>query len=165
MPDFQKILSVHRQLYTDSCAAAGMELILKLHEKKDPNWFDFQNEFEDENIGFKHLDRLSPYGIKAADGHLEKDDLVQLLITETQAGRFPLVSLPGFWTYNTYTGGKGPHGFHIWTAIPNGKSFQLVAGSSGTGRPDVVPDFDAMMQRINFHEPNYHIHHVRYAIA
>jgi hypothetical protein len=94
MPDPFEILAVHHQKSVNSCAAAGMELLLKLHDEERPDWFDFQNRFGDTNIGFEQLALLSPYGITATDHHLAKDQLTALLTVETQAGRFPLVSLP-----------------------------------------------------------------------
>lgn len=162
MPDFGKILYEHKQLHEDSCAAAGMELILKLHEKVAPDWFDFQNEYGNENIQFKRLDRLTPYGINATADHLGKDDLARLLVVETQAGGFPLVCLPGSWIYNVQ---GGPKGFHVWTAITNDNSFMLVAGGYKKDGHDVVKSFDELMNRIHEYQPDYQIHHVCYTIS
>jgi len=141
-----------------------MELILKLHEKVSPDWFGFQEEFQNTNIGFGKLDLLKQYEVSASDARLPREELVALLMREIQAGRFPLVSLPRYWMHDLVTGGRGPYGFHIWSAIPVTGSFCLVSGGNDNFSPVVLPDFNIVMERIHHYEPDYLIHHATYTL-
>ena len=89
----KSLLVDHIQLHPMSCAASGMEAILKLHEKIPSNDFRFQKEFEGTNIGFEKLARLSEFGVSANSRLYTVDESMTLLENEVDEGRFPMVAL------------------------------------------------------------------------
>lgn len=105
MPTPREILSKHEQHYRDSCAASGMEMVLKLHGLELLAFRGFQDRYGDRNIGFEKLADLLPYGLEAKDCETAVDDGLKRIEEEAKAGRFPLVSLPG------------ASKWHIWIAV------------------------------------------------
>lgn len=94
MPDLKEVLLAHRQLHDRSCAASGMEMILKCHGLIPLDDFRFQRQFGDTNIGFSRADLLISLGIDAKQQSLSIEESLDFLETETRQGRCPLVSLP-----------------------------------------------------------------------
>jgi hypothetical protein len=165
MPDIQRTLSVHQQLYPASCAASAMELALKFHDKIPDTWFDYQHEFKDTNIGFTQLSRLISRGLATTETRLAKTDFFAKMTEETQAGRFPLVSLPNGAFINYHTGERVMGiGWHIWLAIPDGSSFKLVARNHNTPQPIQVANLAEVIERILDFEPQYQIHCAIYTL-
>ena len=165
MPDIQKILLVHQQHYPASCAASGMELALKFHDKVPETWFDYQHEFNDTNIGFTQLSRLTSMGLTTTEIRLGKTDFLAKMTEETRAGRFPLVSLPNGAFINYHTGERIMGvGWHIWLAIPDGSSFKLVARNHNNPLPIQVENLTNVIDRILDFEPQYQVHCATYTL-
>jgi len=83
----------HRQRFPTSCAASGMEVILKLHGLINGDDFRYQDRFRGENIGFRERGVLGEFNIEAQEEWLQVDQAIGRLIAETKGGRFPLVAL------------------------------------------------------------------------
>lgn len=119
-------LQQHRQQLPTSCAASGMEAILKLHELIPPDSFPYQDQFGGLNIGFEKISLLSDYGLLAQDSMYDIDIAISLLQQETDLGRFPLVSLL------TVVNGT-PLGWHIYVAAKDGSDLILIDPASSGG--------------------------------
>ena len=109
------VLSKHEQHYRDSCAASGMEMVLKLHGLKSVPYRGIQDRYGDINIDFTKLADLLPYGVEAKDDELEVADGFSKIEEEAKAGRFPLVSLPGAVKW------------HIWVAVIEGDRLRFLS--------------------------------------
>lgn len=131
MRDHEIVFASHVQHYENSCAASGMELILKLHSLVDLTFRAFQDKYGDANIGFEKLGDLAPYGITAQDHEMPTDAGFEVIRTEVQRGHFPIVSVF-----------SDPVGWHIWVAIPRGDSFRLASRAYGRDRPLEIGDLD-----------------------
>ena len=117
-PEFIRLLEIHQQWFPGSCAASGMELILKFHKKKDPDWFGFQSEFQNENIGWKKIERLKDFGILATNSQCDLDTFLAKLENQSIPHRLMLFSLPTLGFLNLIYGtlvGIGPE-YHIFLA-------------------------------------------------
>ena len=127
-------LQQHRQLLPTSCAASGMEAILKLHELIPPNSFPYQDQFGGQNIGFEKISLLADHGLLAKDSMLELEGAISLLQQETDGGRFPLVSLL------TVVNGT-PIGWHIYVAAKDESELLLIdpAPSGGDTYAKSIP--------------------------
>tara|TARA_R110002111_G_scaffold164386_3_gene230550 strand:- start:4821 stop:5309 length:489 start_codon:yes stop_codon:yes gene_type:complete len=112
-------LQQHRQLSQTSCAASGMEALLKLHNRIDSDSFPYQTTFGDKNIGFEQVHLLSEHGLIAHDERLPLEDAITKLETETNNGRFPLVSL-------LTVVQDVPIGWHIYVALSEGSELRLI---------------------------------------
>jgi hypothetical protein len=93
-PEFDKLLSLHQQLFPMSCAASGMEIILKFHKKVDFDWFDFQREFQNTNIGWNQVGRLQQFGVQATDSRCDLDTFYTTLESQSAQDRIFAFSLP-----------------------------------------------------------------------
>jgi hypothetical protein len=111
----REILNTHTQHYRDSCAASGMEMLLKLHGFEPAAFRVLQDRYGDTNIGFEKLADLLPYGIDAKDQEPTVGDGFSKIEEEARAGRFPLVSLPG------------PAKSHIWVAVIEGGKLRFLS--------------------------------------
>jgi hypothetical protein len=116
MPDPKIVVSNHLQHFQMSCAASGMELILKLHSLVAPNFREFQDKYGDTNIGFEKLADLAAYNVQAHDEESLIDDGFAAIQEEINRGRYPLASI--------YC---DPIGWHIWVAIPDRDAFKFVS--------------------------------------
>ena len=102
-------LRLHYQLEAASCAASGQECIAKLHGLIPPPAFPLQSDPANQKKGFGANDRtfLESFDINGNDDGYDVPVAIALVKTETQAGRFPLVSLigkdpDGNWGYHTF---------------------------------------------------------------
>ncbi len=150
MCNHETVLSNHVQHYENSCAASGMELILKLHSLVCPSFRDFQDKYGDTNIGFEKLADMAPYGIRAEQHEMPIKDGFGTIQREVQRGHYPILSL-----YSE------PVGWHIWVAIPDGDSFCLVSRAYGYDEPLQVDDLNTV-RRILIQYRNGKIHFVTY---
>ena len=119
------VLDKHVQHYPKSCAASGMELVVKLHDFEPDTFREIQDRYGDTNIGFEKLVDLAAYGIKAKDHELPVIDGFKKIEEEVADGRFPLVSLP-----------SSLLGWHIWVAVREISGLRFL--SRGHGIPTVL---------------------------
>jgi hypothetical protein len=98
------ILTQHVQYSPKSCAASGMEMLLKLHSRQPASFRKFQDHYRNENIGFTRLADLTRYGIRAKAHELLIEEGISTIEREARSGKFPLVSLLG-------------SQWHIWVAV------------------------------------------------
>src|SRR5208337_2560782 len=101
----REVLAKQKQHYQRSCAASGMELVLKLHALEPASYCALQDRYGDTNIGFENLADLLPCGIEARDHEPSVAHGFAKIEEEEKAGRFPLGSLPGAVAW------------HIWVAV------------------------------------------------
>jgi hypothetical protein len=91
----RKILDAHKQHYKDSCAASGMEIVLKLEGLVPTEFREFQDKYPGPETGFTKLCEMRRFGIDATEKTLNWDSGLVEIRSEIVAGRFPLASLPG----------------------------------------------------------------------
>jgi hypothetical protein len=108
-----------------SCAASGMELILKLHGLVPIDFRGLQDKYQDTNIGFEKLDDLREYGITAKPEEVPFDEGMRLIESEIDRGHFPLVSL-----------GSSVTGWYIWIAVRENESVRFL--SKGFAIKDIL---------------------------
>jgi len=99
----------HHQLNGDFCAVSGFECIAKLHGFLAGDAFPLQSDAANEHKGFEpaHYAYLTERGLTCSDQHLETGlAAAQIIQQETDAGRFPLASLP-------WNKGRG-WGYHVF---------------------------------------------------
>jgi len=152
MSDRETILKHHAQHYRNSCAASGMELILKLHSLVDPSFRAFQDKYRDTNIGFEKLGDMAPHGVHAQDYEKPIDEGFQIVRSEVQCGRYPILSLF-----------SAPVGWHIWVAVPHGDSFRLVSKAYGYDLPLDIDNLEMVRTNLNKYR-NGKIHFVTYSL-
>lgn len=150
MHDDETVLRNHAQHYKLSCAASGMELILKLHSLVDLTFRDFQDKYGNTNIGFEKLADMAPYGIHAQHHEMPIEDGLESIRTEVQRGHYPILSV-----YNV------PVGWHIWIALPDANSFRLVSRAYGCDDPVKINDLNIVRRNLNLHRKG-RIHFVTY---
>jgi hypothetical protein len=112
-------LQQHRQLYPKSCAPAAMEVLPKLYKLIDSDDFRFQNDHEENNIGFEKLDELRDFGIGCRVSTLSIGETLDCIERETSQGRFPLISLP------VIEGGVF-RDYHIYVAAQDNGTLMLI---------------------------------------
>jgi len=103
-------LRLHRQFNGDFCAVSGFECIAKLHGFLARDAFPLQSDPANQRKGFQpdHYAYLTKQGFICADAHHTTGAAAGAVIQkETEAGRFPLVSLP-------WTGSNGYWGYHVF---------------------------------------------------
>ena len=153
MSDHMAILNEHAQHYQCSCAASGMELILKLHSLVDADFRNFQDIYSNANIGFEKLTEMAQYGVIAQDQETLVDDGFTSILTEVQNGRYPILSVY-----------SDPVGWHIWVAVPDGESFRLISRAYGCDTPLEMNNLNVVRQNLNRHRDGK-IHYVTYELA
>jgi len=94
----------HVQKYNNqtggSCAASGIEMILKLEGLVPDNFYEIQDKYQYQNTGFAEFDGKNIHGLVFRARRLPWRDLslTEAMLTELNAGRYFLVSLPvGGW--------------------------------------------------------------------
>jgi hypothetical protein len=99
----------HHQLNGDFCAVSGFESIAKLHGLLAGNAFPLQSDATNEQKGFEpaHYTYLTERGFTCSDQHIGTGTAAaQIIQQETDAGRFPLASIPwqkgGRWGYHVF---------------------------------------------------------------
>lgn len=110
LAELPEALRLHHQFDGDFCAVSGFECIAKLHGLLAPGAFPLQSHPANQHRGFQpdHYVYLTERGFVCADMHLPTGAKAGSVIqTETDTGRFPLVSLP-------WQGGDGKWGYHIF---------------------------------------------------
>lgn len=110
LPD---VLRSHRQFAGDFCAVSGFECITKLHGILARDEFPLQSDPANQYRGFQpdHYTYLTEHRFVCTDGHYPNGIAAGAMIqAETNAGRFPLVSLP-------WQGGDGKWGYHIFLFV------------------------------------------------
>lgn len=163
MADLVKILELHQQWFPASCAASGMEIVLKLHGKVAEEWFSLQHEFQNQNIGFSQLDKLAAYGLQAQESHLPKGDFLSRLQQECAAGRFPVFSLPNLGLTRLIDGSSaGVREWHIWVGIPDGSKVTAVSKTFLRSSPLKITDLEPVIDLALSFDPNYRVHVVTY---
>lgn len=103
-------IRLHRQLDGDFCAVSGFESIAKLHGLLASDAFPLQGIPANQHRGFQpdHYAYLTERGFTCADTHYPTGQAATAAIqTETDAGRFPLASLP-------WQSGDGNWGYHVF---------------------------------------------------
>jgi hypothetical protein len=151
--DYGKVLSEHAQHYEDSCAASGMELVLKLHSLVEPSFRGIQDKYGNTNIGFEKLRELELYGVWAQDKELPLAEAFAEIQSEVQRGHFPLLSV-----YDPSSGR-----WHIWAAIPHDHSFRLVSRAFGHNRPLEIDDLNEVRENLARHRLGK-VHFIRYDV-
>lgn len=136
MPTPRETLAQHEQHYQNSCAASGMELVLKLHGLESSSFRALQDRYRDTNIGFEKLSDLLQWGVDAKDHEPTVDIGFAKLEEDARSGLFPLVSLPS---------GKA---WHIWVAVIEGDKVRFL--SRGFNNPNILelPDSPALRHAV-----------------
>ena len=153
MLNHETVLIDHAQHYQNSCAASGMELILKLHSLVNATFRDFQDKYGDTNIGFEKLADMASYGVHAQDHEKPIDEGCKSIKLEVRRGHFPILSV-----YSK------PLGWHIWVAVPDGASFRLVSRAYRNDKPLKINDLDVVRQNLNKFSGG-RVHFVTYMLA
>ena len=137
MSNHKAILDSHAQHYQKSCAASGMELVLKLHSFVDAQFRDFQDKYGNTNIGFEKLADMANFGITAQDHETPIEDGLSRIQDEIQRGHYPILSM-----YSDRVG------WHIWVAVPDGDSFRLLSRAYGYDETLEIDDLDVLRQNL-----------------
>lgn len=115
--EFSTLLSVHQQWFPASCAASGMEMLLKWHRKIPNEWFEFQSEFQNQNIGWEKTEKLAQFGVRAADSRCDWSGFHAKFREQAACGRILLFSLPTTAFLCTVSGAwKGVGAYHVFLA-------------------------------------------------
>ena len=112
----RNVLANHIQHYPYSCAASGMELVVKLHGFESDTFQTFQDRYGNKNIGFEKLSDLLVYGIDAKDCEMPIANGFHLIENEVDSGKYPLVSLPNL---------QG--NWHIWIAVREASGIRFLS--------------------------------------
>lgn len=132
MPTCEEVIINHEQLHRDSCAASGMELVLKLHSLVDSSFYDFQDKYGDDGIGWGKLADLRQYDVFAQSQNLPRDEALEEVLQEVNSGHFPLLAIPDPDPQNS-------NKIHIWIAVPHRdprkNSFRLASRAHNNSRP------------------------------
>jgi hypothetical protein len=152
MSHIDEVLASHRQLYSNSCAASGMELLLKLHSLVTKEFRGIQDEYKGQNIGFEKLDELKQYGIDASDQRTSIEDAVEQIEAEVQSSRYPLVSL-----FDQLQ-------FHIWVAISGGDGFVLRSRSYNNEAIARIDDVEELVTKSKQYQSGT-LHFVTYELV
>lgn len=140
-----------------------MEMVLKLHDKQPQESFELQQEFQNQNIGFSRLDKLTGHGLQAQETHLAKADFLAKLQQECAAGRYPIFSLPNLGFTRLIDGGfAGVGEWHIWIAILEGGKICGISKTFMRSSPLCIPNLEVVIDRAITFDPNYRIHVVTY---
>ena len=163
-PEFDRLLVTHQQWFQKSCAASGMEMLLKWHQKVDPNWFEFQREFQDTNIGWGQIARLQQFGIQATAHPCDLDTFLAKFRGQS-ADRLLLVSLPTSGVLDLLFGRMRSVGnYHIFVAARvDGKEI-FVSKSFLNSVPFFVPDLKRVFDFARQADPNYLIDTLSYEL-
>ena len=139
----RKILEAHKQHYKDSCAASGMEIVLKLEGLVTTDFREFQDKYPGTETGFTKLNELLRFGIDAKDKTLNLDEALVEIKSEIVAGRFPLVSLRGA-------------KWHIFTAVIEGDKIHFLSKDYNS-EPilDIASDDSHLTQMKSIHFVTY----------
>jgi hypothetical protein len=107
-----EVLQWHTQKSQQSCAASGMEMILKSHGLIPLDDFSIQLKYVNQNIGFGKEDDLRSRGIAPSNKTKPIIEALSDIESEILEDRFPLISLPVHREENRIW-------FHIFVAEPN----------------------------------------------
>lgn len=134
------VLASHIQHYRMSCAASGMEIVLKLHSLVESDYRALQDRYKDTNIGFEYLSDLAEFGITA----ISREDTIsagfQRIESEVKEGRFPLLSV-----HNESLG------WHVWVAVPIESSFRLLSRSFNNPHTHEISDLNTVRLNLTEH--------------
>jgi hypothetical protein len=112
--DYSKIMT-HQQIYPDSCISSAVEMILKLNNKVDEDYYSLQveqyrklhienNPDNEKYKSFNYLNGQEYYGLKFTNiSEQPADELFQKIDEEINEGRYVIISL-----------GNQNGGFHMW---------------------------------------------------
>lgn len=164
--DLFQLLSIHQQWFHMSCAASGMEMLVKWHKKKGEDWFGYQKEFQNENIGWSKKDRLAEFGIQAKDFRCDWDTFHQTLKNQSAQSRILLFSIPTIGLFDLIGqkwNGIGYH--HIFVAAMFGEENLFVSKQFSNPHPIVIPDLKKSYDLIRQIDPNYTIDVLTYELS
>jgi hypothetical protein len=110
LAELPEAIRQHYQFPDDFCAVSGFECVAKLEGHLAPNAFPLQSDPANLHKGFEpaHCTYLTGLGFTVHDVHHPTGQAAAAVIqTETDAGRFPLVSMPvpdeqGHWGYHVF---------------------------------------------------------------
>jgi hypothetical protein len=134
-------VTFHRQWYEDSCAASGMEILLKTHDMVAPDFREFQDRYQNMNVGFEKTFELEPH-LFAQDEELPQSQARARIKEEAKKGRYPLVSLPSGHRQGTIV-------FHIFIADLVGEALVFRSRYYGDIVPIEMADDAALAARID----------------
>jgi hypothetical protein len=161
--EFSALLSAHQQWFPMSCASSGMELLLKWHGKKPNDWFGFQIEYQNQNIGWSKKGDLAQHGIQATEDRYDWTAFQAKFRSQAALGRILLFSLPTTAYLDTIAHGwKGFGEYHIFLAAEvEGKDVFTSKTFLRSDRFD-IPDFKKTYDLLRQIDPNYTIDALAY---
>lgn len=142
----RKILDAHKQHYKDSCAASGMEIVLKLEGLVPTEFREFQDKYPGPETGFTKLCEMRRFGIDATEKTLNWDSGLVEIRSEIVAGRFPLVSLPG------------AQKCHIFTAVIENDKIRFLSKDYKIDDTIDLASDDPLLAQMRFKSVNFAIY-------
>jgi hypothetical protein len=148
-------LADHHQLPgLNTCAVSAFEAVAKLHGLIVPTAFPLQLDPKNQKKGFDDTSFLKALGIDCRDAHYDTQEAMELIEEETNAGRFPLVSLLGF-----RQDGK-PAGYHILLCALHNSKLLLIDPAKPSIEADNKADLANLLEgnrQQNPHRKTLHI--------
>ncbi|NJO61925.1 MAG: hypothetical protein HC836_27895 [Richelia sp. RM2_1_2] len=159
------VFSSHNQWFPMSCTASGMEMILKLHDKVDVGWFGFQQEYQNQNIGFSKISDLASFGIQATDHQSDLDTFLKTLDSQSDMGLYLLFSIPTVAYQKTFDHSYlGLGDYHIFVAGRE-QNRNFYRSKRFLSSADIeLPDIHLTWELCRTARPDYLIHWVTYKL-
>ena len=73
----RQIADKHSQKYQDSCSPSTIELVLKVHERVPPDFYELQDKYKNENVGFEPFAGQEVHGLRFTE-HKEPPPFIRL---------------------------------------------------------------------------------------
>jgi len=89
-----EVLEGHQQWFPTSCAASGMEILLKFEKKIGLNEYPLQERYAGNNIGFEKIGDLGKWGIQVDKKECDLDILKSRINSKSKDDKIILFSAP-----------------------------------------------------------------------